>query len=440
MQEKPITRGQIAAFSLPSIPVAALSLPLIVYLPPFYTQDVGLNFTIVGMIFMLVRLADVAADPMIGFVTDKFPSRWGRRRHWLAISVPLLMVTTWLLFMPIMPVTALQLTLVLFVLYISWSLLAITHMSWGAELSDDYNERSTIQGARTAMLIFGMLTVLALPAIIERTAGVTSGFDKMAAMGWFIVIFTPLTVFVASRITGERKHVRHEQHIPWRKAWAILLRNKILLRLLLANLLVGVGPGITGVLYIFFTTHVFGLGQSASFLLLIYFAAGFLGVPLWIKLSHKIGKHRTLSIAMIYGALTLPMLLILPHENFWWFCGANILYGLAFGATSFLPLSVLADVTDYDNLETGQQRTGLYFSLLSMTARSAPRGGRHGLSAARSDRFRSQGRQHAGNPEPVDGNLYRPALALHAERRSLHVELPARSRRAGGNPAQDRRA
>ena len=81
MQEKPITRGQIAAFSLPSIPVAALSLPLIVYLPPFYTQDVGLNFTIVGMIFMLVRLAGVAADPMIGFVTDKFPSRWGRRRH-----------------------------------------------------------------------------------------------------------------------------------------------------------------------------------------------------------------------------------------------------------------------------------------------------------------------------------------------------------------------
>jgi Na+/melibiose symporter-like transporter len=370
MGENRVSKFQIGAFSLPSIPISALGLPLVVYLPAFYSQDVGLSLTLVGMIFMLVRLGDVLVDPMVGVFTDKFPARWGRRRHWLVISVPLLMISCYLLFMPLKGVGAVYLTVVLFIVYCGYSLSSITHMSWGAELSADYNERSTIQGAREFALIFGMFTVLTLPAIIENAAGGHGdGFLKMAAMGWFIIILLPVTIGIAVWAVGERAHVQPAHHIPFAEAWSIILRNKILQRMLVADLLVAIAPSITGALYIFFTAHVFGLAHSASLLLLIYFVAGFIGVPFWIKVAHKFGKHRALSIAMVYGAIVLPLVLLFPRGEFWWLFTGFTLYGLAYGAGSFLLRSVMADVTDYDNLQTGQQRTGLYFSLLSLTGK-----------------------------------------------------------------------
>lgn len=370
MVENRVSKLQIGAFSLPSIPISALGLPLVVYLPAFYSQDVGLSLTLVGMIFMLVRLGDVLVDPLVGVFTDKFPARWGRRRHWLVISVPLLMISCYLLFMPLPGVGAIYLTIILFIVYCGYSLSSITHMSWGAELSADYNERSTIQGAREFALIFGMFTVLTLPAIIENAAGGHGdGFLKMAAMGWFIIILLPVTIGIAVWMVGERAHVRPQHHIPFAEAWAIIIHNRILQRMLVADLLVAIAPSITGALYIFFTAHVFGLAHSASLLLLIYFVAGFVGVPFWIKVAHRFGKHRALSIAMIYGAIVLPLVLLFPRGEFWWLFTGFTLYGLAYGAGSFLLRSVMADVTDYDNLQTGQQRTGLYFSLLSLTGK-----------------------------------------------------------------------
>ncbi len=370
MNDNRVSKLQIGAFSLPSIPISALGLPLVVYLPAFYSQDVGLSLTLVGMIFMLVRLGDVLVDPLVGVFTDKFPARWGRRRHWLVISVPLLMVSCYLLFMPLPGAGPIYLTIVLFIVYCGYSLSSITHMSWGAELSNDYNERSTIQGAREFALIFGMFTVLTLPAIIENSAGGHGdGFMKMSAMGWFIIILLPVTIGIAVRMVGERTHVKPAHHVPFAEAWGVIIRDKILQRMLIADLFVAIAPSITGALYIFFTAHVFGLAKSASLLLLIYFVAGFVGVPFWIKIAHRIGKHRALSIAMIYGAVVLPIVLLFPRGEFWWLFLGFTLYGLAYGAGSFLLRSVMADVTDYDNLQTGQQRTGLYFSLLSLTGK-----------------------------------------------------------------------
>jgi len=371
MTTNKVSRWQMTAFALPSIPIAALGLPLVVYLPAFYSQDVGLSYTLVGLIFMLVRLGDVLVDPLVGVFTDRYPSRWGRRRHWMAVSVPLLAVSCYLLFMPLPSAGPVYLTVVLFIVYCGYSLGAITHMSWGAELSTDYDERSTIQGMREFLLIFGMFTVLALPAFIEWSAdGHGDGFLKMSAMGWFIIILLPLTIGIAMWSVGERKHVQVTEHIPFAQAWGIIIRNKVLQRLLVADLLVAIAPSVTGTLYIFFTAHVFGLAQSASMLLLIYFVAGFVGVPFWIKISHKFGKHRALALAMFYGAAVLPIVLLFPRGEFWWLFTGFTLYGIAYGASSFLLRSITADFTDYDNLETGQQRTGLYFSLLSLTGKA----------------------------------------------------------------------
>jgi Na+/melibiose symporter-like transporter len=96
---------RLIAFAGPSIPIAALGLPLAVYLPPFYAGPMGLGLATVGTVFMLARIWDVLIDPVLGILSDRFPSRWGRRRHWLVISVPILIVSSWYIFIPTPPVT-----------------------------------------------------------------------------------------------------------------------------------------------------------------------------------------------------------------------------------------------------------------------------------------------------------------------------------------------
>ncbi|ABS64727.1 major facilitator superfamily MFS_1 [Parvibaculum lavamentivorans DS-1] len=369
MEKHKVTRWQIAAFGLPSIPISALGLPIVVYLPPFYAHDMGLSLTVVGTVFMMARFWDVITDPVLGMVSDRFPSRWGRRRHWIVISAPLLLISAYMLFMPTPPVTWVYLAGWMFFLYIGWTLITISHMSWGAELSADYDERSTIQGMREFLLIFGMFTVLALPAIIESVSEAgAGGAEKVAAMGWFIIILLPITIGLAVWVTPEFPSAPHQQ-IPWKRAWGMIMRNRLLQRVLVADLLVNIAPAITGSLYIFFASHVMGLPKSASLLLLIYFIAGFVGIPAWIRMSHIAGKHKTLAIAMVYGAVTLPLVVFFPRGEFWWLFVGNSLYGVAYGAGSFLLRSIMADVIDTDYLETGQRRTGLYYSLLSMTAK-----------------------------------------------------------------------
>jgi len=360
------TKWQLGAFALPAIPIAGLGLPLVVYLPPLYAEDMGLSLSVVGTIFMIARFWDVFTDPVLGTLSDRIHSRWGRRRHWLVISTPILMFSSWMLFMPTAPVTWQYLLFWLVVLYVGWTLITISHMSWGAELSPDYEERSTVQGWREFALIFGSFTVLALPAIVEATSTTTGYADRVAAMGWFVIVLLPVTVGIAVWSVPEFK-TAPQAAIHWMDSGRLLLKNTLLRRVLLADLLVGVAPGITGALYVFFASYVMELPQSASFLLLIYFVAGFLGVPIWLRIAHRIGKHKTLAIAMYYGALALPLVLFMPRAEFWWLFLGNTLYGLAYGAGSFLLRAIMADVCDRDMLESGQQRTGLYYSLLTMT-------------------------------------------------------------------------
>ena len=109
------------------------------------------------------------------------------------------------------------------------------------------------------------------------------------------------------------------------------------------------------------------LPDWSSAILLMYFLASLIGVPGWIWLSCRLGKHQTFMVAMVWMALVLPLLLLVPPGSLWLNILVNALYGVTMGASPFLLRSILADVTDWDNLESGSQRTGLYYSLLMMS-------------------------------------------------------------------------
>ncbi|GMV62742.1 MAG: hypothetical protein AMXMBFR74_19100 [Parvibaculum sp.] len=230
----PVSRWKLFSFAVPAVPISAMGLPLVVHLPPFYASTFGIGLTTVGAIFMLARFWDVFTDPVLGILSDKFETRWGRRRHWIVLSVPIMMLSVVMIFMPAGGVTPNYLIFWLFVLYAGWTLLTISHMSWGAELTPDYNERSRVQGAREVALILGMVFVLTLPVMIEQMNPENVAAARVASMGWFVLILLPVTVGLAVWQVGERP-TPTPVHVPFGQAVSALVQSRPLQIVLAAD-------------------------------------------------------------------------------------------------------------------------------------------------------------------------------------------------------------
>lgn len=358
----------LAAYAAPCLPLAGLTLPLVVYLPEYYTSELGLSLTDVGLAFMAVRLLDMAFDPFIGGVMDRTRSRFGRFKLWYAIGVPILMAATAALFMAKPGVTTTYLWFWLLVVYAGTSIGSLSQLGWGAMLSPHYDQRSRIYGWWQAGNIVGMILVLTLPAMLPLV-GIKGHNIGVAAMGWFIIVTLPLTAALAlwkapePRLTAPPKRSGVLEYLS-------LLKRPSVVRLLVVDFLTGTGPAITGALFFFYFERVKGFEKgTASLLLLLYFLGGLIGAPLWTWMAMKIGKHRALAFSgLIYAAMTVCALAI-PQGNF--IIGALLMFaiGVPYAAGAFLLRAMMADVGDEERLASGHDRTGLLYALLQGTVK-----------------------------------------------------------------------
>ncbi len=375
MSQPKLRMRTLAAYAGPCIPISGLGLPLALVVAPFYTIVMLVPQAEVGLIFTLVRLIDLVVDPLLGHFMDRTRTRWGRRKPWVTVAVPFILGAVFMLFVPPLENKGdwVYLTIWAIVAYLAYSTIAIAHMSWGAELSPEYKERSRIQGAREFAFIFGMLTVLVLPEIVALIVpeyfgvGPVGFANKVMVMGLFIIATLPIAVFIAWKYVPEPPIVEHHGHEDWREAWKVLLTNKSLRRLLLADLFQGLAPGITAALFIFLITIAYQLPGQEFILLLVYFLSGLIGIPVWIRVSYRFSKHRTLAFAMFYSAVTLPGIMLIAPGDFGMLAAALAFYGFSYGVAGFLLRAIMADVADEDTAKTGKERAGTYYSLLVMT-------------------------------------------------------------------------
>ena len=364
---RPLSNFQLAAYSGVSLPAAAMGMPIAVYLPRFYSEGLGLSLITVGMIFTIARIWDVITDPMMGWLIDRYETRWGRRKHWIAISVPILVIAIYHVFLPNPPsVTPLYLGFWLIILYIGYTMLAISHQSWGAELTRTYDERSRLFGWREIFVIGGMTIVLALPAISELT-GNDDQASKVASMGIFCLVMFPLLALPTLYFVPDSPAAKTSQ-LSLKRQFQLLVQNPLLWRILASDFTSGFGTAVSGALYIFVASTVFELPEHASLALLFYFLASFLAMPMWMRLAVRVGKSNALLIALVYGVvINLALIPLAEPKNVAVLWGFTLSYGVAFGAAPTLLRSMMADLTDHDELRSGENRSGLFFATLTTT-------------------------------------------------------------------------
>lgn len=354
----------LAAYAAPGLPLAALTLPLYVYLPAFYAEELGLGLAVTGSILLCARLADAAFDPLAGWLSDRVRSPFGRRRPLLLLSAPLALIAVHRLFIPDAGAGAGYLLGWSLALYFAYTLATLAYWAWGAELSADYHERSRIVGAREAAVVLGTVAAASLPAAFPAKA------DGLAALAWFVVLLLPVALGLCLWRTPEPA-IAPAPKLAWRRAARMIWRNGPFRRVLLAYLLNGVANGLTATLFLLFATHVLQAADRAGLLLLVYFLCGVASVPLWVRLSARLGKHRAWALGMaLCAAAFLPVMLLGPGDVPL-FLAVCVATGFCLGADLALPGSMQADVVDLDRARGGGERAGLFFALWTMATKLA---------------------------------------------------------------------
>ena len=192
----------ILPYSLANLPIAALSIAVLVYLPPYFAGHLKVAMATVGGVWMAIRLIDIPVDVVLALAMDRTRTRIGRYRPWLIAGAPVVMLGLYRLFMAPAGFSGVYLMSWLLTLYLGWSMMSLAHAAWGATLASTYDARSRLFGIVAAVGVVGSVAVLILP-IVGRSLGRTDA-QGIQAMGWALIVAAPVCAAIAVLRAPER--------------------------------------------------------------------------------------------------------------------------------------------------------------------------------------------------------------------------------------------
>ncbi|MFL5294843.1 MAG: MFS transporter, partial [Phenylobacterium sp.] len=358
---------RLLAFSTGSIPAYLLIGMLATYLPPFYAGKMGVSLTAIGVTIGLLRLADLGIDLLLGWLMDITKTPLGRYRPWYLAGLPVLWVAVYKVFNPPSDVDTSYLFTWYILLYIAYSMLVLGHSAWAASISRTYDDRSRMFGWMLGIGVFGSSMMSALPLFTHnkiRPADPAS----IPTIGWIIMAVATVAVLITVISTPERAAPVAEKDRATLKDYLAVFTNRSMQRLVAADLFLILGPGASAPIYLFFFHQVkhFELGL-VSILLIPYGGAGIFGAPIWARIAQRLGKHRTVQLAGLGYAVTQTILMIVPAGAFWPTFVSMFSVGFCGSAFIVLIRAMVADVADELRLQTGQERAGVLYALVTLT-------------------------------------------------------------------------
>jgi Na+/melibiose symporter-like transporter len=350
-----------AAYGSLAFPLAAAFIALQVFVPTFYAESTGLSLTAIGVVMLIAKLCDTVTDPIVGYLSDVTPTSWRRRKLYVVLATPLIILSTYFLFNPPSDVTTTYLLFWTTAIYVAGTLSIVPMNAWGAELSDNYNTRSAIAGTRVAFGLVGSLTALMF-AVVFASDNSAELARTLSGITWLVVGTLVVATILAAIIVPDNKDTELPDDTI-ASAWKVVSQPTPFRQLLVSFFLNAVGNAIPATLFVLYVTHVIGDEGSVGKLLFLYLACSALSVPFWVKLSKRFGKHQTWTIAILLAVAFFLWTPFLTTDSIMFFTIIVIVTGFATGADLVLPSAINADIIEWDALQSGYRRPGLFFAL-----------------------------------------------------------------------------
>ena len=326
------------AYGLLGLPLAFAALPLYVVLPHHYASDLGLPLATVGVLLLLVRLMDAAADPLLGHWSDLLFRRSAHLVLWVfGASALLLGGGMAALFFPLVQgpaALAVWMVAGLLLTCLAHSLLVIAHQAWGVRLGGDGVQRSRIVAWREGPGLIGVVMASALS--VAWGGGAMFGMFALALLaGWLALWQAPPPPPVA----GELRQ-RHEPRNP--RLWQPLTQAPFR-RLLAVFLCNGIASAIPAALMLFFAQdRLLASPPQIALFLILYFLSGALSMPGWLRVVRRFGLERAWLGGMLLAVACFAWAAALQGGQVAAFAVICVLSGAALGADLAVPGALLS--------------------------------------------------------------------------------------------------
>ena len=340
------------------------------YFPIFLTDVIGIAPAIAAMALFIGKSWDYINDPLIGHLSDRTRSRWGRRRPFLLFgALPYGLTFAFLWWKPpLEPQTALLVYYTfMFVLYdAAGTFVGMPYFALTPELTEDYDERTDLTSYRMFFSILGGLISFVVPMMIinqmapENAANVFRMgliFGTAAALPLFLVFF-------GTREKPYFKTLERPGLIPSLKA---ALKNRPFVFSAVIYLFTWTSMHIIEANLLYYIKYVVKRENMSEVIMATIFVTAIFSLPLWDWISKKFNKRMAYIYGIAFWAIVQILLITVTAATpLFYLLSLCVLAGLGVGAAHVLPWAMIPDAIEVDELETGERHEGMFYSLVTL--------------------------------------------------------------------------
>lgn len=364
----PLRRSTKIAYGIGDMSGAVVATITGFFLTAFLLDVVGLRPGVVGIIFLLSQIWDAIIHPLIGALSDRTRTRWGRKRPWLlfgALPFGVAYVLQWL----VPPLSEAGLAVyylgVSLLLKTAFSAVNVPYSALTPDLTQDYHERTQLTTYRFSFSIFGgLLSIILHPLLVGLGHGdLRLGYVWSASVWGVFIVLTVLATFrgtyelpiapvpTPAQRTGLFGEMREcFRNRPFLLVTGIFFCSWLCLALVQNNLLL-------------YARYAVDVERQFTFILLTFQITTIVFLSVWGRASQRWGKQRVYIIGSVIWVVGLLALFWTPRGVVAPYYAIAFLTGIGAAVAYLIPWSMLPDVIEYDELRTGQRREGLFYGM-----------------------------------------------------------------------------
>jgi glycoside/pentoside/hexuronide:cation symporter, GPH family len=336
----------------------------------FMTDVVGLKPVYAAAAIFIGRTWDYINDPLIGYYTDRVRSRWGRRRPFLLFGfIPFGLMFAMMWFRPPTDnqfLLAAYYAVAYFLFDTSYTIVTMPYSALTPELTQDYDERTSLTTYRMAFSIIGSLLAFTVPLMMIGTMRPENS-GRVFTMGIVFGAACALPLLFTFFGTRERPEYAAQSQPSLRESLRAVWKNRPFLFAAGIFLFTWTAADVIQAFLLYFLKYRMNMEAQSDIILGTIFITALLVLPLWNWISLKTDKRKAYITGMIFlSAVMLALIFMSPSASLAMVLVMSALAGVGVSAIHVLTWSIIPDAVEADELATGHRHEGVFYSLVSL--------------------------------------------------------------------------
>jgi GPH family glycoside/pentoside/hexuronide:cation symporter len=358
-------------YGIADLGISLLTAAIQFFLLFFYTDIAGIDPGLAGTALLVGKLTwDALNDPVFGYLSDRTRSRWGRRKPYMLIGAIPFGLTIWLLFsIPagLVGVKAFLAVLGSFLLADTFqTMVSVPYYALSAELTYDYDERTSLISIRMIFTVVGYILGAALTTAVAGFF-MNLGWTKNAAYSGMGAVFGAVAVITLLITTFGVKEIPNPDlkpaEMPALKQIKFVFKNRPFVQYMIMSTIISISFTLLTSLLPYYLTYQLKMTSEISYVMFVMLATIGVFLLMWQKISKKMSKGPAYALGLAIASAAILVAFFLPAHPTWIIYLVAFIAGLGFSAQYVFPWSMIPDVIEVDQAVTGERHEGIYFGV-----------------------------------------------------------------------------